>query len=66
MRATINGISVGTFWALNTLIAEISPIALNAIAWRFFIIFAGSNAVMVVLGHFLIPQTTDRTLEEVD
>lgn len=66
MRATINGISVGTFWALNILIAEITPIAFNAIAWRFFIIFAGLNAVMVVLVYFLIPETAGRSLEEVD
>ncbi|GLI81307.1 hypothetical protein PoHVEF18_009683 [Penicillium ochrochloron] len=66
MRATINGISVGTFWALNILIAEITPIAFNAIAWRFFIIFAGLNAVMAVLVYFLIPETAGRSLEEVD
>lgn len=66
MRATINGISVGTFWALNILIAEITPIAFNAIAWRFFIIFAGLNAAMVVLVYFLIPETAGRSLEEVD
>lgn len=66
MRATINGISVGTFWALNVLIAEITPIAFNAISWRLFIIFAGLNAVMVVLVYFLIPETAGRSLEEVD
>ncbi|CEJ53939.1 hypothetical protein PMG11_00270 [Penicillium brasilianum] len=66
MRATINGISVGTFWALNVLIAEITPIAFNAISWHLFIIFAGLNAVMVVLVYFLIPETAGRSLEEVD
>lgn len=66
MRATINAISVGTFWALNILIAEITPIAFNAISWRFFIIFAGLNAVIVPLIYFLMPETAGRSLEEVD
>ena len=66
MRATINDISVGTFRALNILIAEITPIAFNAIALRFFIIFAGLNAGMVVLVYFLMPETAGRSLEEVD
>ncbi|KAJ5156926.1 sugar transporter [Penicillium canariense] len=66
MRATINGISVGTFWALNVLVAEITPIAFNAIAWRFFIVFACLNAAIVVLVYFLFPETAGRSLEEVD
>lgn len=66
LRATINGIAIGTFWAFCVLIAEVTPIAIGAIQWHFFIIFAGLNAFIVVAVYFLFPETGGRSLEEVD
>lgn len=66
MRATINGVSTSVFWAFCFLIAEISPIAFEAIGWRFFIVFAGLNVVIMALVYFFFPETAGRSLEEVD
>lgn len=66
LRATINGLAIGTWWMFCVVITEITPIAIGTIQWRFFIIFAGLNAVMMVVVYFLFPETSGRSLEEVD
>lgn len=66
LRATINGLAIATFWAFCVFIVEVTPVAIGSIQWRFFIIFAGLNALIVVLVYFLFPETSGRSLEEVD
>lgn len=66
LRATINGISIGVFWAFAFILGEVSPIALEAIGWRYFLIFAGLNLVMMALIYLLFPETAGRSLEEID
>lgn len=66
MRGTINGISMGTYWIFCILITEITPYLFQSLEWRFFIIFAGLNVVMMGVVYFLFPETAGRTLEEID
>lgn len=66
MRGTINGISMGTYWVFCILITEITPVAFEALEWRFFIIFAGLNVVMMGVVYLLFPETAGRSLEQVD
>lgn len=66
MRGTINGISISTLWAFSFLIAEITPIAFEAIGWRFFIVFATSNVIIMAAIYLFFPETAGRTLEEID
>lgn len=66
MRGTINGISMGAYWVFCILITEITPVAFHALGWRFFIIFAGLNVVMMCVVYLLFPETAGRSLEEVD
>jgi uncharacterized membrane protein YgaE (UPF0421/DUF939 family) len=66
MRGTINGISMGTYWIFCIVITEITPFAFQALGWRFFIIFAGLNVVMMGIVYFLFPETAGRSLEEID
>lgn len=66
LRAAISGLGVATFWAFNFLMAEITPIAFDAISWRYFIIFAGLNTLMIPVIYFFFPETAGRDLEEID
>lgn len=66
LRTTINGISSGIWWALNVLIALVTPIAFNSIGWKYFIIFAALNVVTVPVIYYLYPETAGLTLEDVD
>ncbi|CAI7651068.1 unnamed protein product [Penicillium bialowiezense] len=66
LRTTINGISSGIWWALNVLIALVTPIAFNSIGWKYFIIFAALNAVTAPVIYYFYPETAGLTLEDVD
>jgi sugar porter (SP) family MFS transporter len=65
-RAAINAISTATLWIFNFLIAEVTPIGMNTIQNRYFIIFAVFNAVIGFLVFFCFPETKGRSLEEID
>lgn len=65
-RAAINAISTATLWVFNFLLAEVTPVGLNTIQNRYFIIFAVINAAIGLLVYFCFPETKGRTLEEID
>ncbi len=65
-RAATSAISTATVWAFSFVIAEVTPIGLNAISYRYFIIFAVFNAVIGLAVYFCFPETKGRYLEEID
>ena len=44
---------------------QVNPIAMAAIAWRYYIVFCCILAVLLVIIWFLFPETKGRTLEEI-
>ena len=65
-RAATNAISTATLWVFSFLLAEVTPVGLNTIKNRYFIIYAVFNAVIAMLVYFCFPETKGRTLEEID
>ena len=65
-RAATSAISTATVWTFSFVIAEVTPIGLNAIDYRYFIIFAVFNAVIGFAVYFCFPETKGRSLEEID
>lgn len=47
MRVPITSISTGTAWAFNFLVAEITPIGFATLKWRYFIIWACINLLLI-------------------
>ncbi|KAJ5964961.1 Major facilitator superfamily domain general substrate transporter [Penicillium vulpinum] len=66
LRTTINGISSGIYWALSVLVAEVTPIAFNGIGWKYFLIFACLNFVMIPIVYLFFPETAGISLEDID
>ncbi|KAJ5623252.1 hypothetical protein N7490_011857 [Penicillium lividum] len=66
LRATINSVSISIAGAVSILIAHITPLAFDKLGQKYFLIFGGLNAVMVPAIYFLFPETSGRTLEEID
>ena len=64
-RAATNAISTATLWVFSFLLAEVTPVGLNTIKNRYFIIYAVFNAVIAMLVYFCFPETKGRTLEEI-
>ncbi|KAJ5580199.1 uncharacterized protein N7459_006184 [Penicillium hispanicum] len=66
LRSTINSVSISISWAFSILLANVTPIAFNSIGQKYFIVFASCNAAMIPTVYFFLPETSGRSLEEID
>ncbi|KAJ8098118.1 general substrate transporter [Lipomyces tetrasporus] len=66
VRAPANGLSTAGNWVSNFLVVMITPVAFNSIGAYTYLIFAAINAVMVPTVYFFYPETSGRSLEEID
>jgi hypothetical protein len=60
------GIAVVFYWLFQFMMVEITPIALQNIGYRFYIILACFNATIAVMIFFWFPETKGKSLEEID
>ncbi|KAI0842469.1 general substrate transporter [Hypoxylon sp. FL0890] len=60
------GVSLATMtsFAFNTLIGQITSIAVAAVGWRYFILFAVCNASNALFFYFVLPETKRVPLEQ--
>lgn len=54
MRVPITSISTGTAWAFNFLVAEITPIGFATLKYRYFIIWACINLLLITPCELLL------------
>ncbi|KAH7128762.1 hexose transporter-like protein [Dendryphion nanum] len=62
------GLSLNFFviYCSLVLLSFVTPIALEAIQWRYYIVFCCTLFVSVILNWFLLPETKGRSLEEIN
>ncbi|KAL3479971.1 general substrate transporter [Aspergillus californicus] len=66
MRTKGAAIGAATNWILNFMVVEITPIGVQNLGWRFYIVWSVTNAAMVPIIYFFYPETGGRTLEDMD
>ncbi|CAH7683110.1 general substrate transporter [Phakopsora pachyrhizi] len=66
VRGAATGISTASNWIFNFLIVLITPIAFSSIGWKTYLIFAVVNFAITPSVYFFFPETTGRSLEEID
>lgn len=66
IRARGNSISTLTNWTLGLIIGQISPIALQAVGFKYFYAFFVFNIVAAVCYALFYPETKGKTLEQMD
>ncbi|EPS27052.1 hypothetical protein PDE_01993 [Penicillium oxalicum 114-2] len=66
IRAAANAVSTSTVWAFTFLLAQVTPLGFATIEYRYYIIFAVLNAVIVPSIYFFFPETKGFSLEEID
>lgn len=66
MRTKGAAIATATNWMSNFIVVEITPIGIQSLGWRFYIIWVVFNLVFIPTIYFLYPETADRTLEDLD
>jgi hypothetical protein len=66
MRTKGAALATATNWLSNFLVVEVTPIGVRNIGWRFYIIWTVFNALWLPIVWLLYPETSDRTLEDLD
>ncbi|KAM0212468.1 hypothetical protein ACHAQD_009769 [Fusarium lateritium] len=66
LRQRGSSISTAANWIFNYMIVQITPISIENIGWRTYIIFAVLNALWVPLIFLFFPETKGLELEDVD
>ncbi|KAJ6178201.1 hypothetical protein N7519_008662 [Penicillium mononematosum] len=59
-------VSTATNWITNFAIVGTTPLGIQSIGWKFWIVWTILNAVFLPIIYFLYPKTANRTLEEMD
>jgi MFS family permease len=65
IRAAGNAVAFCTFNAITIMLVQVTPIAIEEIAWRYFVIFVVCDAVFIVVVYLVYPETVGKTLEEI-
>lgn len=65
-RTTGAAIAVATNWICNYMVAEVTPVGIANLGWKFWIIWAVICASFIPIVYFLFPETANRSLEDID
>ncbi|KAL2833272.1 general substrate transporter [Aspergillus cavernicola] len=66
MRTKGAAVATATNWITNFAIVEITPIGIQNLGWRFWIVWTILNALFLPIIYLFYPETANRTLEDVD
>jgi hypothetical protein len=66
MRTKGAALGTATNWIMNFMVVEITPIGINSIHWKFYIIWTVFNFSFIPIVYCCYPETSSRTLEDMD
>ncbi|GME45892.1 Sugar/inositol transporter [Neofusicoccum parvum] len=66
MRTKGAAVATATNWITNFVIVEITPIGIQNLGWRFWIVWTVFNAVFLPVIYLFYPETANRSLEDLD
>ncbi|KAH7028768.1 general substrate transporter [Microdochium trichocladiopsis] len=65
-RTKGTAIGVSSNWLWNFTVVMITPILINRLQWKTYLIFTATNIVFIPIIFFLFPETSNLALEEID
>ncbi|KAL4926985.1 putative MFS sugar transporter [Aspergillus undulatus] len=65
-RAKGTAVGVSSNWIWNFFVVMITPVIINRLQWKAYLIFMCTNLAFVPLVYFCYPETANLTLEEID
>ncbi|PYI07007.1 hypothetical protein BO78DRAFT_429284 [Aspergillus sclerotiicarbonarius CBS 121057] len=67
VRTQITGMSTASSWTFNFLVVEVTPDGFSSLGWKYFIVYAAINLVLLVpMVYFFFPETRGLHLEGID
>lgn len=65
LRAVGNSVAVFFTSITNIWLSQVTPLAFDAIEWKFYFVFIGLNVAGGFVYFFFLPETNQKTLEEI-
>ncbi|KAJ4423149.1 hypothetical protein N0V82_002143 [Gnomoniopsis sp. IMI 355080] len=66
LRMAMSSISTANHWLWNFVVVMVTPVAIETIGGKFYIVFACIGACIPLTVYFFFPETMGRNLEEID
>ncbi|CAI7646125.1 unnamed protein product [Penicillium manginii] len=66
LRVAMSSISTANHWLWNFVVTMITPVAIDTIGYKYYIVFTCIGFCIPLSIYFLYPETMGRTLEEID
>ncbi|KJA15910.1 hypothetical protein HYPSUDRAFT_207495 [Hypholoma sublateritium FD-334 SS-4] len=66
MRTKGAALGAASNWISNYMVVQITPIGISTLGWRFYIVWAVLNAIIVPCIYLFYPETANRSLEDID
>ena len=66
IRGPVNALSTSSNWIFNFMVVMVTPIAFTNIGWKTYVVFAVLNAMAIPIYLVFYPETSGRSLEEID
>ncbi|KUI55659.1 Sugar transporter STL1 [Cytospora mali] len=66
LRMAMSSISTANHWLWNFVVVMITPVAIDTIGWKFYIVFACIGFCIPLTVFLFYPETMGRNLEEID
>ncbi|KAI7160059.1 hexose carrier protein [Hortaea werneckii] len=66
MRIAGAGIATATNWICNYAFVLVTPVALESVSWRYYVVYAVLNVCFIPIVKFFYVETNGRSLEQID
>ncbi|KAF9040276.1 general substrate transporter [Hymenopellis radicata] len=66
IRAKAAALATTTNWLFTFLVVMITPVAIDSIAWKTYVVWACTNLAFIPITYFFYVETTGQTLEDID
>lgn len=66
LRVPMAGISTANHWLWNFVVNMVTPVAIETIGWRYYILYLVISAIIIPIVFIFYPETMGRSLEELE
>lgn len=66
LRVPMAGISTANHWLWNFVVNMVTPVAIETIGWKYYLVFLIISAIILPVVYFGYPETMGRSLEELE
>ena len=66
LRVPMAGISTANHWLWNFVVNMATPVAIETIGWKYYLVFLIISAIIVPIVYLFYPETMGRSLEELE